>query len=54
MNNSLPPVDVPNAFDIYEDVEYQLYWQSLSRQKLDELEPRHPARITAVARQRYH
>lgn len=38
MNNSLPPVDAPNAFDIYEDVEYQLYWQSLSRQKLDELE----------------
>ncbi|MCQ3936000.1 MAG: hypothetical protein DPW18_03015 [Chloroflexi bacterium] len=38
MDNSLPPVDVPNAFDIYEDVDYRLYWQSLSRRKLDELE----------------
>lgn len=38
MDNSLPPVDTPNKFDIYEDVDYQLYWQSAARRRLDELE----------------
>jgi ubiquinone/menaquinone biosynthesis C-methylase UbiE len=38
MNNPLPPVDTPNDFDIYENVDYRHYWRSLSRQKLDELE----------------
>lgn len=38
MDKSLPPVDTPNDFDIYEDVEYQLYWQSAARRRLDELE----------------
>lgn len=38
MDNSLPPVDTPNEFDIYEDVDYQLYWQSATRRRLDKLE----------------
>lgn len=38
MDKSLPPVDKPNEFDIYEDVDYQLYWQSAARQRLGELE----------------
>lgn len=38
MNNSLPPVDLPNAHDMYEDVDYRQYWEGAARRKLDELE----------------
>lgn len=38
VNTPLPPVDVPNAPTMYDGVEYRLYWQGLSRKKLDELE----------------
>ena len=36
--NALPPVNAPNAHNLYEDVDYPRYWESLARQKLDELE----------------
>lgn len=36
--NALPPVDAPNAHDIYESVDYSCYWDGISKQKLDELE----------------
>ncbi len=54
--NALPPADVPNASDLYEGVDYPLYWEGAARQKLDALErvlvrqllPEHGQRIIDI------
>jgi len=38
MRNAVPPVQAPNSYDLYEDVEYNEYWKELDKQKLNELE----------------
>jgi len=36
--NALPPAHIPNAHNLYEDIDYPRYWDGIARQKLDNLE----------------
>lgn len=38
MKNVVPPIQMPNSYNMYENVQYNEYWNEIDKQKLSELE----------------
>lgn len=38
MKNAVPPIQMPNSYNMYEDIQYNEYWNEMDKQKLSELE----------------